>query len=121
MQSPVKEPREVCRHITTSSGTYHLPTDMKDKAVMRLGLLGLLSTVAHVAIFYGIRAAIPAELLSGSSVPAAYMFALWAAVAAGLIVFGLAFSRKVRPELMLDIGLIFEVAGAFLIGFQDTI
>jgi len=122
--APSAEPgefRAIARHVTTSSKRYPLPSDLIDKAVMRLGILGLLSAVAHISIHYGVRLMIPAALLQGTSVPTAYMYALWAAVASGLVIFGVAFSRKLKPQLMLDIGLIFEVIGAFLIGVQDTI
>ena len=115
-----EEPRAIARHITTSSESYRLPPDMIDKAVARLGMVGLLSAIAHPAIPYGIMAVLPQDILRKTSVPAAHMVSVWTAVAAGLTIFGLAFSRKVKPELMLDIGLIFEVLGAFLIGLQDS-
>jgi serine/threonine-protein kinase len=106
-------------HATTTWGTHGLPADLIDKAVMRLGILGLLFAVAHPAIHYGVLAVIPRDLRS-SFAPHAFMFAMWAAVGAGLLIFGLAYSRKLKPELMLDIGLIFEVVGAFFIGLQNT-
>jgi eukaryotic-like serine/threonine-protein kinase len=93
---------------------------MIDKAVARLGIVGLLSAIAHVAIPYGIMLVLPREVLQQTSVPNAHAVAMWTAVAAGLTTFGLAFSRKLRPELMLDIGLVFEVIGAFLIGLEDS-
>ena len=115
-----EERRAVARHVTTGAGTYTLPPDLIDKAVTRLGMLGLLSAIAHVGIHYGIMAALPQETRQGLVVHAPNMIAMWTAVVLGLAVFGLAYSRKVKPGLMLDIGLIFEVAGAFLLGFIDS-
>jgi hypothetical protein len=110
--------RPVARHITTAAVTYTLPPDLIDKAVTRLGMLGLLSAIAHLVIHYGILAVLPGDLPQ-TSVPTANTVAMWIAVVAGLAVFGLAYSKKVKPQLMLDLGLIFEVLGAFLIGLQD--
>jgi serine/threonine-protein kinase len=86
---------------------------------MRLGILGLLFAIAHPAIHYGIMAVVPTHT-QADFVPSGYMATMWAAVVSGLIIFVLAYSRKLRSELMLDIGLIFEVVGALLIGLQDT-
>jgi hypothetical protein len=105
----------------TTWGGYSLPSDLIDKAVTRLGIVGLLYAIAHPTIHYGILAVTPENLRSSVVITNAFMFALWAAVASGLIIFGLAYSRKLKPELMLDIGLIFEVVGALFIGLQNTL
>jgi eukaryotic-like serine/threonine-protein kinase len=105
----------------TTWGGYSLPSDLIDKAVTRLGILGLLFAIAHPAIHYGLLAVIPRNLRSSFDFSNSFMFALWAAVGAGLIIFGLAYSRQLKPQLMLDIGLIFEVVGALLIGLQNTL
>ena len=51
----------VARHLTTTWGTHVLPPDLIDKAVYRLGILGLLSAAAHPLLHFGTRAVLPAE------------------------------------------------------------
>jgi len=103
---------------TSISGYGLLPPDMVEKAVSRLGWL---------ALFYGI--AFPALRLAESVgkpwnevFPFPYPLldvALFGALTTGGLVCAMAWSRKVAPCLMLDIGLIFEVVGAFWIALAD--
>jgi hypothetical protein len=90
------------------------------KAVNRLGMLGLLSAAAHPFLHYSMQAVTPAEILQATPVSPAYGVAMWVAVASGLAIYALTRSRKLNPDLMLDIGLIFEVVGAFCIGLIEA-
>jgi eukaryotic-like serine/threonine-protein kinase len=115
------QPRSVVRHATTIWGTLGaLPADLIDKAVNRLGMFGLLSAVAHPFLHFGMRVVVPAEILRATPLPATFMSAMWVAMAAGVAIYALTRSRKLKPGLMLDIGLIFEVVGAFCIGLMDA-
>ena len=105
----------------TTWGTHtSLPPDLLNKAVNRLGVLGLLSAAAHPFLHYGILAVIPGELAKEHTMPSAFFLAMWVAIGAGLAIFGLTRSRKLNPNLMLDIGLIFEVVGALCIGLLEA-
>ena len=97
-----------------------LPQDFIDKAVNRLSMVGLLSAVAHPLFHYVTRAIIPDDILRAQPVPPGYFVAMSVAIIAGLLIFALARSRKLRPDFMLDIGLIFEVVGAFCIGLFEA-
>src|SRR4030095_16769223 len=91
-----------------------------DKAVNRLAMLGLLSALAHPFLHYGPRAFIPESILQTHAVPRASFLAMWVAIVSGVAIYGLARSRTLKPELMLDIGLLFEVVGALCIGLIEA-
>jgi len=88
--------------------------------VNRLGLLGLLSAIAHPFFHYGIRPFLPEELLRAVFFPPSYFLAMWVAIGSGLAIFALTRTRIFSPLLMLDVGLIFEVIGAFCIGVIEV-
>src|SRR5262249_29045412 len=97
-----------------------LPQDFLDKAVNRLGMLGLLSAAAHPLFHYGTRALMPEDILRATQVPPGYFVAMSVAIISGLVIFALTRSGKLKPDLMLDIGLIFEVVGALCIGLIEA-
>jgi serine/threonine-protein kinase len=78
-----------------------------------------LSAGAYPFLHYGLRAFIPPERLI-VEFTTAYYLATWVAVAAGLAMFGLSRSRRLKPEFVLDVGLLFEVVGAFCIGLIEA-
>jgi hypothetical protein len=100
--------------------TGKIPADLVDRSVRRLGIFGLLSALAHPLLYFSIRAVLPADILETLPPPPSFVLAMWSAIICGLIISALAFSRKLEAPLMLDIGLIFEVAGAFLIGLMQS-
>jgi len=104
----------------TTSARSRLPQDLVEKAVQRLGLFAALSALAQPALYFGLRAVVPEDVFGLSSTPQAYIVAMWLAAACGLVIFALAFGRKLRSALMLDLGLVFEVVVAFLIGFMQA-
>jgi len=83
-------------------------------------MLGLLSAAAHPLFHYGTRAVLPDEILQATPIPPAYFVGIWAAIICGLAIFALTRSRKLKPDFMLDVGLIFEVVGAFCIGLIEA-
>ena len=97
-----------------------LPADLIDKAVKRLGMLGLLSAAAHPLLHYSTRSFMPSEILQAHPLPPAHFVATWIAIGAGLAIYGLTRSGKVKADLMLDLGLIFEVVGALCIGLMEA-
>jgi len=86
-----------------------------EKAVHRLGMLGLLSALAHSLLHLAMQA-----LLSVVPSSPAYAVALASAIVSGLVIYGLTLISKLQPQVMLEIGLIFEVIGALCIGLIDT-
>jgi serine/threonine-protein kinase len=103
---------------STISGYGMLPADFVEKAISRLGWLALFYAIAHpifrVVEFPGTLL----EALSPSQFPLVDI-ALVGAVLSGGVICALAWSRKVPPALMLDIGLLFEVVGAFWIALVE--
>src|SRR5947207_11033735 len=97
-----------------------LPEDLLERAVQRLGVFAALSALAQPALYFGLRAVVPENVLRLSSTPHSYIVAMWLAAACGLVIFALAFSRKLPSALMLDFGLVFEVVVALLIGFMQV-
>jgi eukaryotic-like serine/threonine-protein kinase len=91
-----------------------------EKAVRRLGMLGLLSAAVHPLFYYGVLSLIPDEILRANPVRPSQLFAMWAAIASGVAVYALTRSGKLKPDLMLDVGLIFEVFGAFCIALIEA-
>src|SRR5262245_43215638 len=83
-------------------------------------MLGLLSASAHTLFHYGTHAVLPDDILQTMRMPPAYFVGIWAAIICGLAIFALTRSRKLKPDLMLDVGLIFEVVGAFCIGLIEA-
>jgi len=125
MAEPVKErrvERKEVRHRTTPTGsdftsTYGLPGEVVDTAVRRLGFLGLIIALMGPSV-YTILYLMQRAMVSGP-VP------IQPAAAALLVVAGssvcvLAWSRKVRPELVLDLGLVFQVIVAFAISLWEN-
>jgi len=111
------EPREI-RRITTAGATgYGLPVDLLETAVKRLGFLGLVIAVMGLSGYATELFIQPERLVEGRPFPqiaAAFL------LAAGAAVCGLAWSRTLRPELMLDFGLVFQVVAAFAISLSEN-
>src|SRR5262245_18166346 len=113
--------RGVAMHAAqTTSVRSRLQEDLVEKAVQRLGIFAALSAFVHPALYFGLRAVVPAEIYRLSSTPQSYVVGMWLAAACGLVVCVSAFSRKLPSALMLDLGLVFEVVVAFLIGFMQA-
>jgi eukaryotic-like serine/threonine-protein kinase len=97
-----------------------LPQDLIEKAVKRLGILGLLSAVAHPLFHYSNRLVIPDEVLRTAPVFPAHLLAMTVAIGSGLAIYALTRTRRITPTFMLDLGLIFEVVGAFCIALIEA-
>jgi eukaryotic-like serine/threonine-protein kinase len=100
------------------SGYGALPPDVVEKAIVRLGWLALFYAIAFPIL----------RLLEGTRMPWSQVFpfpyfladlAIAGAMMSGGTICALAFSKKLRPSLMLDLGLIFEVIGALWIGLAE--
>ncbi len=113
------EPRKIGR-ISTGDGTrYGLPADLLETAVKRLGFLGLIIALMAPASYFIERIIQPQRVVLKEGIPFPQI------VAAGLFAIGvsvcvLAWSRVLRPELMLDLGLGFEVIVAFAIALSEN-
>jgi len=97
-----------------------LPQDFIEKAVNRLGLLGLLSAVAHVTFHYWPRLVVPEEVLRTIPESPIAVVAMLVAIGAGLAIYALTRARILSPDLILDIGFVFEVVGALCIGLIES-
>lgn len=125
MAEPVEErrvERKEVRHRTTPTGsestsTYGLPGEVLDTAVRRLGFLGLVIALMGPSV-YAILYLFERAMVSGP-VPIQPVAAALLSVA-GLSVCVLAWSRKVRPGLVLDLGLVFQVIVAFAISLWEN-
>ncbi len=131
MQQPENQPAQVARAETpqpTGSSwrtihCYDLPPDLVEKAVNRLGWLALVYVASHIALrvvshYSGHPEGIPEHSLFPAAFPLADI-GLIVAVVSGLVVCALAWRRKLPDRLMLDIGLLFEVVGAFCIALVE--
>src|SRR5262249_27529247 len=105
---------------TATGTTSQLPQDLIETAVQRLGVFAALSALVLPALYFGNRAVVPDRGFSMSSTPDSYIVAMWLAAVCCLVMFVLAFSRKLPSALILDLGLVFEVVVAFLIGFMQA-
>ena len=111
------EPREI-RRISTATSAYGLPADLMDTAVQRLGFLGLVIALMAPAVF-GVEYLTQRERLASAGVPFVQIVAV-ALFVSGAAVCVLAWARVLRTELMLDLGLVFEVLVAFLIALSEN-
>ena len=116
--------KEIIRALRTTSGeVYGLPSDLLQKASRRLGFAALLYAgcyfIAYTAGWleggYPFHSKIP--LVFG--VPISHLVA-GTSILISLGMFFIAWSGKVRPQLLCDLGLIYEVIGAIGIDFTLT-
>ena len=113
------EPRQLQRIWTTEGSSYGLPADLLATAVKRLGFLGLVIALMAPSAYLIEHFVQPERLARAGPVPfqqivAAMLFA------AGVSVFVMAWFRLLRPELTLDLGLVFEVVVAFAISLSEN-
>ncbi len=94
-----------------------LPADILEEASKRLGRAGLIYAIVFFLAYFGSMfftyGLERAHLMVVQSVVAAVCIAL------GLAVFLVARFANVRPDLLLDLGLVFEVVGAFGIAMSE--
>jgi eukaryotic-like serine/threonine-protein kinase len=95
-----------------------LPPEMMAEATWRLGWLGLIYAGAGLVEHFGRRALLA---LTGSAVPGANIQDAFiaAAVAMGITVFVVTRRGLLSPKRLLDLGLVFQVAGAFGIAIGE--
>ena len=95
-----------------------LPVEMVEKAVGRLGWLALFYASSFPTLRLIENTGKPWSALWPSPYPLSDA-ALLGAVFSGGLVYALARSRKLFPTTMLEVGLVFEVVGAFWIALAD--
>ena len=109
------QPDRVCIPCTSSdtkTGTFSLPSDMMDQAVMRLGWLGLIYAATINLVHWTRMYAMPANSLGAQGIPTLVYVALTIGTVLGLAICAATWSRKLAAQMLLDIGLVFEVAVA---------
>lgn len=96
-----------------------LPYDIVQGSIRRLGWTGLVYAGLFVSIYLINYLTAPREIVSEHHL-ALFTRHMILGATLGVFVCGLAWSRKVPPYRMLDFGLLFQVAGAFIIGVTET-
>jgi eukaryotic-like serine/threonine-protein kinase len=104
----------------TATGHFGLPNEMVDRAVTRLGWLGLIYAATLHVVHWTRTYSLPANLFSTAISSPLINVALAAGTVLGLAICALAWSRRIPAKTMLDIGLIFEVAAAFCISVMEN-
>src|SRR5215510_8396940 len=101
----IKSCRPLPKHTGSGLGGTHagLSQEFVDKAVRRLGLIGLLSAIGHPILRYGSRLAIPEDVLRTIPDSAASTLALWVAVVLGLAIYGLTRIQSLNRATLIDI------------------
>src|SRR5262249_4358200 len=95
-----------------------LDDDVAENAARRLGTLAILTAVTVVGMT-ALQAALQPELAAAHETPVFRLSALFLVLSSvGLA--ALERSKLVRPQVLLDVGLLFEVAGAFAIGLMEN-
>ena len=112
------EPREFKR-ISTGGSSYGLPADLLQTAVKRLGFLGLVIALMGPSAYLIEHFTQPERLAAGGPVPFQQIVAALLFVA-GISVFVLGWFHILRADLMLDLGLVFEVVVAFAISLSEN-
>jgi serine/threonine-protein kinase len=123
MAEPTQEAgieRKDIRRLTTPGGTvqYGLPLDLLETAIRRLGFLGLVIALMAPSAYLIERFTQPERV----SAPGVFPFPQGVAAllfAAGAAICVLAWSRKVPAELMLNLGLVFQVIVALGIALSE--
>ncbi len=100
---------------TPGVSTYGLPAEVVSTAVRRLGFLGLIIAVMFPGVYW-VEYFTQRARVAGPVPP----LLAWLMFLAGSAICVLAWSRKVRPELALDLGLIFEVIVAFALSLDEN-
>ena len=101
--------------LSESSSMYGLPAEVVSTAVRRLGFMGLIVAVMGPSVYW-VEYFIQRERLAGPIPPGVAVLLFLA----GSAMCALAWSRRVRPELVLDLGLVFEVIVAFALSLSEN-
>src|SRR5262245_58500996 len=88
----------------TTTGQFGLPNDMMERAVTRLGWLGLIYAATLNLVHWTRMYALPAHLFAKAAMPPLVYIGLAAGTVFGLAICALAWSRRITPPVMLDIG-----------------
>lgn len=123
MAAPAEERRverkDVRRRTPTGasdvSSAYGLPTEVVSTAVRRLGFLGLIVAVMFPSVYW-VEYFTQRARVTGP-IPPALALALFLVGSAMCLV---AWSGRVRPELVLDLGLVFQVIVAFALSLDEN-
>ena len=104
----------------SNTSQFALPNDMMERAVTRLGWLGLIFAATLHLVHWTRIYALPADMLAAWTMPPLAYFGLVAGTILGLVIGALAWSRRIPVRTMLDAGLIFEVAAAFCLAAMEN-
>lgn len=113
------EPKQLRRRTphwgSGASGTYGLPDEVVNTAVRRVGFLGLIVAVMFPSVYW-VEHLTQHARVSGPIVPTVTLVLFLAGAAMCLA----AWSRRVRPQLVLDLGLVFQVIVAFGLSLDEN-
>src|SRR5262245_57760216 len=117
------EPDRICvprRSGDTVTGQFGLPNDLIESAVTRLGWLGLIYSATLNAVHWTRTYALPPDAAGASPMPPLVYVGLIAGTVMGLSICALAWTRRIRPQLMLAVGLILQVLAGFCIAVMEN-
>jgi len=116
-EQPLVAPQAPSRE-WSSSGISALAPDLIQKGARRVGFIGLIAALTAPAAYLAERVLQP-ERVQGSAWLLPVLVAL-AMLVLGMAVFAAAWSRRFAADKILDLGLIFEVVGAFAISLSEN-
>src|SRR5262249_13434988 len=108
------------RSAEASSPSPTLPPELLADAARRLGWLGLLYAAGGLFGYFGRRALLALAGAAAFEFRASDIVTL-VGIAMGIAVFLVARSRRLPPQRLLDLGLVFQVAGAFSMAFGPMV
>lgn len=112
------EPRHLRHPTSESTSKYGLPSDVIETAVKRLGFLGLVVAIMGPSAYLIEYVTQPERLTSGPVPFPAVVAVVLALFGTALCVLG--WTRKAPAELLLDMGLVFQVMVAFAISLSEN-
>jgi eukaryotic-like serine/threonine-protein kinase len=127
MKQILNRPKQIQRAETPQAGRYGsnsisgcgLPPEMVDQAIHRLAWVALFYVLAHFFFRLLFFITTPAATLQRS--PFVLLdIAMVGATSTGALMCAMAWSRRLSPALMLDLGLLFEVVGALWIALAEA-
>jgi serine/threonine-protein kinase len=117
-EQPLLAPQAPSRG-SSISGISALAPEIIQRSARRVGFIGLIAALTAPASYLVERAFQPERVVLPGAVPFPALVA-GGMLVMGLAVFASAWSRKLPPALVLDLGLIFEVVGAFAISLSEN-
>jgi serine/threonine-protein kinase len=112
------EVKRACGNTLSSSSSNCLPIDVMEKAVRRLGWLSVFYAISIHAVHWSRHYGIASQSMNPYGETLMYV-GLFGGTIAALLMALLTWTRKLSIINILEVGLVFEVVGAFCIGLME--